>query len=138
MHRAHLAEETKIFEHIAPLSRAAGTVNSAAAVNALASSQEYFEDSMIVIHVGAATGTPDSFSLVVKLQEGATSTPATDVSGKTITITAAGVYSFGFAPGERLQYRDVNAVLTFVNGTTPAIPYGVVEVATKAKKYPQA
>lgn len=138
MQRAHLAEETKLFEHIPPLERAAGTVNSTAAVNSLAASQEFFEDSMIVIHVGATSGTPDSYTLVVKLQEGATSTPATDVSGKTLTITAAGVYTIAFSPNAIAQYRDVNAVLTFVGGTTPKLNYSVIEVAGRAKKLPQA
>lgn len=138
MQRNFIAEQTKIFEHIPPLERAAGTVNSTAAVNALATSQEYFEDSMLVIHVGADSGNPDSFSLVVKLQEGATSTPATDVSGKTLTITAAGVYTIAFTPNQLLQYRDVNAVLTFVNGSTPKLNYSVIEVAGGAKNIPQS
>lgn len=131
-HKVHLEEHTKLASHIPPLAtdRAAGTFTNSdysTVVDQLTSGQPQYEDSMLLIYVGETSGTPDSFSLVVKLQEGTTSTPATDVTGKTITITAAGVYSIPFSPAKLGRYYRTHSVLTFVNGSTPRLAYSVME-----------
>lgn len=136
-HKIHLEEHTKLTQHLLPLAdpRAAGTFNSATAQDQLTSGQPQYEDAMLVIDVGLPSGTPDAWQLIVKLQEGATSTPATDVTGKTVTLTGTattgnGVFSIPFSPAKLLRYYDVNAVLSFTNGSTPKLPFSVIEVRT--------
>lgn len=131
MQRVHLEEVTKLGQHILPAdARAAGTYTSAAAADQLASGAYGYEDAMLVIDVGAATGSPTSFSLTVKLQDGATSTPATDVTNKSLEITAAGIYTIPFTPNGLKQYYRAHATLTFSGGSSPKLPFSVHEVRT--------
>lgn len=82
-----------------------------------------FHSGLLVMDVGAATGTPDSFSVVTRLLECDTSGGSyTAVSGVTMTRTSAGVSSVAFNPGSCKRYVKVGRTVTIVNGTTPTVP----------------
>lgn len=112
-------------------SRSAGTVNGTA-INALALGN-WYEEATALINVAAATGTPSSFSLVVKLQESDDDSTYTDVSGVTVTIATTGLHNLDYAPGSLKKYRRHVATLTFVGGTSPTLPYTITEIAASPK-----
>ena len=100
--------------------------------------QPEFRSGLIVCNTGAATGTPDSFSIVYRLLECATSGGSyTAVSGATVTVTAAGVAEISFDPKGRLRYLKVGRTVTIVNGSTPAVPNGAVLLLGDPKYGPQ-
>ena len=75
-----------------------------------------------IVNIGAATGSPSSFSVVSKLQESVDNSTWTDITNQqpSVTQTAAGI---GLVRGMRAkQYVRVYHTITFVGGTSPAIP----------------
>lgn len=82
-----------------------------------------YTSAMIEVKTGAATGTPDSYSVACKVQECATSGGSyTDVSGATASLTADAKHAQIRVEGlgtSRLRYLKISMTPTFVNGTSP-------------------
>lgn len=122
----------KIFENVKVVSTILPITAAAGATNGVAVDTEGYGDGMIVVSVGAATGTPDSFTVAAKVQESADgSTNWTDISGSAIaTVTAASkTGEIALALNSRaaaMRYVRVVATPAFVNGTSPKIAIGAV------------
>ncbi len=89
----------------------------------------------LVVHVGAATGTPDSMSIVVTVRENTAGdstgdTQMTDIDEESgvgvdqITVTAAGVYELHIENTKR--YAAVSCAVDFTGGSSPAVPISAV------------
>lgn len=94
-----------------------------------------FNSGQVAVNVGAATGSPSSFSLVITLQESSDNSTWTTAkqsddsaapSDATVTITAAGAYCFPFNPSKCKRYLRVRRELTIVSGTSPTVPNGAM------------
>ncbi|MFZ6015031.1 MAG: hypothetical protein ACOYUZ_01610 [Patescibacteria group bacterium] len=96
-----------------------------------------FDELVAVIDVGALDLTTGDETYTVKLQEGATSTPTTDITGASVSITAASTQKLirvkGLGTGSRLRY--IRAYLD-VDGTTPSIALNVTFIMGGAKWNP--
>lgn len=100
--------------------------------------QPEFRSGMISYNIGAATGTPDSFSVVIRLLECDTSGGSyTAVSGATVTATAAGSGEIDFDPKSRKRYLKVGRTVTITGGSTPAVPNGANVIFGEPKYGPQ-
>lgn len=95
--------------------------------------EQYFVGQFLV-SVGAATGSPSSFSLVVTLEHSSDNStwvtaPKADTSAAgnaVLTITAAGVYALAFEPQRLNRYVRVKRALTISGGTSPTVPNGTI------------
>jgi hypothetical protein len=88
----------------------------------------------VVVNVGAAAGSPTSFSVTAKLQECATSGGTyTDVADTETAIAAAGVTAIPFANADRKAYLKVVLTPAFSGGTTPSVPAGAEVVYEDAQ-----
>lgn len=97
---------------------AAGTITSAA-VNRLG-----LFSAVLAHSVGAATGTPDSFTVATKLTEcDTTGGTYTDATGFTVTTRTADstVAQADFNLSTLKQFIKVVTIVAFVNGTSPKI-----------------
>lgn len=121
--------EVKSLEGLAPKASVTTADETGTAIDFRALDQ--FESGQVAIHVGAATGSPSSFSLAVTLQEssdGSTWTTAKQAdssanpSDATVTITSAGVTVFPFEVRRCKRYLRVRRQLTITGGTSPTLP----------------
>jgi hypothetical protein len=99
-------------------------ISGSSAVNGVGVDKLGFDDAMAIIATGAAAGTPDSFSLAVKVQESAdNSTGWADVTGATATITAVNTVARVKVPDmlNRKRYLRIVVTPTFVGGTSPSV-----------------
>lgn len=129
---------------LVPLAQAAATVNGSA-VNCLPTSGGIygpFEEGLLVMELGAATGTPTSFTVTLTLEtsaDGSTNWAAvTDLA----IIEAANVVgsadntikTLAFSPAGCKQYVRGTAVVAFVDGTTPKVPVAVQVLLSKGTR----
>ena len=102
------------------------TNQSAGAVNGDAIDTMGYSDLCLYGQVGSASGTPDSFTAIFKLQDSADgSTNWADVTGMVLsTITTAKGKAKLNVPGlwKNRRYVRVVSTVAFVGGTSPAIP----------------
>lgn len=120
---------------------AASPGNSAGNVNGTAidlSLQPEVFAGIVLIDVGAPTGTPSSFSVTYKLQTSTDnfSTDTTDVAS--VTAIAAGLTCIPFDPNGLSQYVRVRRELSFVSGTSPTLPDCAILVLGDPKYGPLA
>lgn len=114
---------------------------TAGALNGGAVDTAGFSSAMAIFENGAATGTPDSYTVDGKIQESADgSTGWTDVTGATITqITAdnksAQVRIEGLGTSRKRYLRAV-ATPAFVNGTSPKALVSALIVLGRARSAP--
>lgn len=136
MQQVKLQENTTIRNLLVPLSRAAGTVNSSV-VDQIGSGEQYYGDALALVVAGAATGSPTAQSVTVKLQHSDDNSVWADVAGKSVVVSADnGVGEIAFSPNAVKRYRRYNCVTAFTAGTSPEIPYGVLEIDAEAGKVP--
>lgn len=127
-------------QSVVPIARAAGTTAGTGSLRAGADGVQ--RDSMVVlVPVGAATGTPDSFSVVVKIQDSADNSTYADYApdGATtasVTVTAAGLGQLSVDLRGARAYVRAHATVAFVNGTSPAVPCAAVLVFGTSNRYP--
>lgn len=95
-----------------------------------------YNSALIEVNTGAATGTPTSYSVAVKVQECATSGGTyADISGATATLAADGKHAQIRVEGlgtSRLRYLKISMTPSFVGGTSPAALIGGVAVLGRA------
>ena len=111
-------DNIKVVKAVAPVAQAAVAATSAA-IDTVG-----YNSLMVNAQAGAATGTPDSYTVIAKVQECATSGGSyVDISGATATIaadsTSAQIRVDGLNLGSRLRYIKVVLTAAFVNGTSP-------------------
>jgi len=119
---------------IAPIAQAASEVLSAAIDTA------GYNSGLIEVMVGAATGTPDSYSVACKVTECATSGGSyADVSGATATLAADGKHAQIRVEGlgtSRMRYFKISMTPAFVNGTSPKALVGATALLGRAFSEP--
>lgn len=101
-----------------------------------------YNSAVIEVNTGAATGTPDSYSVACKVQECATSGGTyADVSGATATLAADGKHAQIRVEGlgtSRARYLKISMTPSFVGGTSPKALIGAVAVLGNAFRAPVA
>lgn len=125
----------KVALGIAPIAQA-NSEKLSAAIDTMGYNSALFE-----FVVGAATGTPDSYSVACKVTECATSGGSySDISGATATLTTDGKHAQvrveGLGQGSRLRYIKLSMTPTFVNGTSPKALIGATALLGRAFREP--
>lgn len=124
----------KVTKGIDPIAQA-NTEKLSAAIDTLG-----YNSALIEVNAGAATGTPDSYSIACKVTECATSGGSyADVTGATATLAADGKHAQIRVEGlgtSRLRYLKVSMTPTFVNGTSPKALIGATALLGRAFKEP--
>lgn len=92
-----------------------------------------YSAAMFNVVVGAATGTPDSYSVACSITECATSGGSyAAITGATATLTTDGTSAQirveGLGTGARLRYIKISMTPTFVNGTSPKALIGATAI----------
>ena len=117
---------------IAPTNSGAAATNGTGFDRMPAGVLQGYQSAAILLNVGAASGTPDSFTAIYKVQDSADNSAWADLSAAVAaeagvavaftTITAAGSaeYDINLAPCR--QYVRLVCTVAFVGGTTPALP----------------
>lgn len=129
-----LGESTKTIAGLNPVALAAGSVNG------LVIDRLGFEDAKVHLKVGAATGTPTTQGVSLKMQTGDASdgSDMVDVTGDTIAALTAdnaeGRLNVDLSGYKR--YLRAVATVTFTGGTSPAIPVAVTVALGNAKQIP--
>lgn len=115
-----------------PIAQVAGSPTAIAFDTKLPSGlNAFYDDGMVVILVGATSGSPTSFTVDAKLQHssdgGSTWSDAKDVDGNTYqmaTMTAEGVAKIPFDRETLKESLQVLITAAFVGGTTPKVGVG--------------
>ena len=129
-----LGETAKVTAGIAPGIFAAGDLTP------IVIDRYAFEDAIVHLKVGAATGTPTAQSVALKLQTGdaVNGSDMSDVTGEVITALTAdnleAELDLDLAGYKR--YLQVIPTVAFTAGTTPKIPVAVTVVLGKAVSIP--
>lgn len=129
-----------LFENAEALSCVVPQAAAAGAINGTAIDTQGFGDAMVVVQVGATTGTPTSFTVNAKIQESADgSTGWVDVTGDTIAavIAANKTAEINVALRSRvaaLRYFRVVLTPAFVAGTSPTIGVSALALLGAADK----
>ena len=101
-----------------------------------------YSSMMVEFLNGAATGTPDSYSIACAVTSSATSGGSySAVSGATATITTDGAHAQVRVEGLGLntgRYIKISMTPTFVNGTSPKALIGAVVLLDRADQSPVA
>lgn len=116
-------------------------VGTAGANNGTGIDRAGYDEVEVLISTGAATGTPDSYSVNAKLQESTDNSTFTDVSGVAITaITADATTAKMRKIDASTLARYIRVVTTpaYVGGTTPKVPVAVTVLLGKAANGPVA
>lgn len=112
-------------QSIAPAASAAATVNGSGIDMTNSEGPATIE-----VNVGAATGSPSSFSVTATMQESVDNSNWTNTTTQTtLVMTAAGV---GYLRGNReAKYVRSSVVIAFVGGTSPTLVVGSNVMAQK-------
>lgn len=141
--------QVKMASGVVPTNSAAATIASVGIDRMAQGSREGFDSAALLVQVGAASGTPDSFTVIFTLQDSADNSTFNDLDAATYaaaglsaaaftTITAAGVASYAVNLQPLRRYIGVKAVVAFVNGTSPKIPVSCCVALTGAHHTPPA
>lgn len=113
----------KSLEYMIDLEQSVNPQSSVAAtVNGDAIERQGAHEALMICGVGAATGSPTSFTAIFKVQDSPDGSTWTDVSGATVTISAdddEAAVRIPSAYNADSKYRVV-CTLAFVGGSTPA------------------
>ena len=138
------SQNVAVREQVAPALLAAGAANGTT-INVLAAANKNanFQGAKAVVHVGAATGTPDSFTVNAKVQDSANDSDwadATDAEGNAYAMTAITAGGIGTIEnidiGRLRQYVRLVVTPAFVNGTSPHIYASAVLVLGNSQENP--
>ena len=139
-----LSDELKSYIGLAPQAFSGST-----AVPGTGIQREYqnegFNAVLIVLNVGAVTGTPTSFTLTVIIQDSADNSsfatytpPAWEGAASLVGSAAATIYQLAVDLRGARQYVRVQLTPSFSGGTTPGATADVVLVAGRASVKPAA
>lgn len=124
-----------IRQGLAPLANAAGTRNGTGVDRQLQRSVT------IVCNTGAATGSPSSGTLDVKLQDSADNSTFADISGAAFsqkTTTTAEIRSINVDLSGAARYVRVVEVTALTGGTSPTLPNSVSLVFGGSQELPNS
>lgn len=122
----------KTLEGLAPAARSTGsTATTAAGID-----RTDYQSCVAVVHIGAATGSPSSFSAAFKLQESDDDSTWTDVEDSDVTITAAGLTEVDVNLAAAKKYLRASLATTITGGTTPTLPSSCAIVFGGARNLP--
>jgi len=115
------------------------TISGSSAVNGSAVDRSGYESCMVAASVGAATGSPTSYSVATKLQDSANGTNGwTDIaSGATISADNTGS-ALRVDLSSARQYIRAVSTPTFSGGSSPAVPHHATIILGGAKVLPAA
>lgn len=82
-------------------------------------------DAVAIVNVGAATGTPDSYTATITIEECATVGGSYTTNKALTVITAAGIAHAPIRINPAKPFLRATVVLAFVNGTSPKLPVAV-------------
>lgn len=129
-----LGERAKVVAGIAPLTQAAGSVNGDV-IDRLG-----FLDAIVHLKAGAATGTPTTQGVALKVQTGdaADGSDMADVSGAAIAALTAdnAEAELNIDLNGYKRYLRVVVTTSFTAGTTPKIPSAVAVVLGNSSTVP--
>lgn len=115
-----------VFDNVKAVEAVRPVAQGATAATSIVIDTLGYGSAMFVVQNGAATGTPDSYTVAGKVQESdnANGSSASDITGATITtITAdsksAQIRVDGLGTGGRKRYLLLVITPAFVNGTSP-------------------
>lgn len=113
-----------VFEAIKALAAVRPVAQAAGDATAIVIDTMGYNSAMFIVENGAATGTPDSYTVAAKVQESdASGSGYTDVTGATITTIAADNKSAQIQVDglgtDRKRYLKLIITAAFVNGTSP-------------------
>lgn len=120
MQKYNLQENSKSYQGLAAKASAHADDEQGTAIDL--SAIPVCESGLVLCNTGAATGTPDSFSIVYTLMECATTGGSYTTTGITTTVTASGVAELAFVPSHTLGFLKVRREVTIVNGSSPKVP----------------
>ena len=130
----NLGESAKVTAGIAPNTFAAGTLTP------IVIDRFGFEDAIVHVKVGIATGTPTAQSVTLKLQTGdaAGGSDMADVAGDALAALTAdnGEAELNLDLAGYKRYLQVLPTVSFTAGTTPKIPVAVTVVLGKSVTIP--
>lgn len=109
------------------------------AVNGTGVDRIGFESGILVFNQGAASGTPTSYTVAIKLQDSADNSIFADVSGAALALTQANastVSLLSFNARGLDRYVRATITVTFTGGSSPALPYSIEFVLGNADKVP--
>ena len=129
-----LKSNIKTAVSVRPQAQAAGTVNGVTV------DTKGYHSASAVLETGAATGSPTSYTLDVKVQESADNSTWSDVTGLTFTQITADDQSQTIAIANigtaRSRYLRLVSVAAFVGGTSPTVPVSAVIQLDQADQAP--
>ena len=124
----------KVVKGIAPIAQTNSEVLSAAI------DTSGYNSALVEVETGAATGTPDSYSVACKVTECDTSGgDYADVAGATAALAADGKHAQIRVEGlgtSRKRYLKISLTPAFVGGTTPKALVGATALLGRAFKEP--
>ena len=124
----------KVVKGIAPIAQTNSEVLSAAI------DTSGYNSALVEVETGAATGTPDSYSVACKVTECDTSGgDYADVAGATAALAADGKHAQIRVEGlgtSRKRYLKISLTPAFVGGTTPKALIGATALLGRAFKEP--
>lgn len=138
----HFRKMVKFVQALAAKANVTTDANNGTSVDQRAIEQ--FAAGCVLINVGAATGSPSSFSVVYTLEESdddSTFTTAQHTNDSasgdaTVTVTAAGNYSIEFEPGRLKRYYRLKRAVTITGGSSPTLPNAAVFLLGDPRKQP--
>ncbi len=124
----------KVVKGVAPVAQTAAEVLSAA-IDTIG-----YNSALVEVETGAATGTPDSYSVACKVTECDTSGGSyADVAGATAALAADGKHAQIRVEGlgtSRKRFLKISLTPAFVGGTTPKALVGATALLGRAFKEP--
>lgn len=145
MNRNYVQEQTSIQQPFIPVSQVEATGGSALTSTAveITGSTGLFQAGLGILSFGQETGTPSSWVASAKLQDasaGATDWADLDppVEWSTTTLPGASglTVQLPFSPDAMRPKRRWVVDIDFTGGSTPKVPFSMVEVLTGAPKEP--
>ena len=119
----NLAPKFKTYNVLIPKLQTATA--SGVGINVVPGSPEL--QAIAIASLGAATGAPSSYTVIITVEESATLNGTYDTLGTFATCTGAGnIAALPVLVSPAKPFIRATATIAFVGGTSPAVPVGVV------------
>jgi len=118
-----IAPSIKVYSIYPALLNAAATVSGTGLQVTPGENPDF--DAAVIVNVGAATGTPDSYTATITIEECATVGGSYTTNKALTVITAAGSVHTAIRVNPAKPFIRATAVIAFVNGTSPKLPIAV-------------
>lgn len=130
----NIAGEIKATEAIRAITTTPAELNSPAYIDRLG-----YDSALLVINVGAATGSPSSFSVTTNVEDEDVSSAGTLADkGIIISQTAAGITSYAIDLRGYRRYVNIESTVAASGGSSPAVPVSATLILGGAVVNPAA